>query len=98
MILTTIETEPIEFKLNATDQDQGDILNFTIVSNPRFGNITFFDPQTGEGLFRPLLQQDVGIGGTTIYAAGSDAFVFKVTDSKGDTSNSATVTIRSVSE
>jgi hypothetical protein len=100
MNITTIANAPVGFTLNGTDPDEGDILNFTIVAKPVYGNITSFDSSSGGGVYNPFIYPVMGVlePHPTLSSVGTDAFAFKITDSKGAASNAAIVTIISKSK
>lgn len=82
--ITVPYTIPASLGLKGIDQD-GDKLNFTIVTKPVNGNITSFDPSTGAVTWKPR---------DYLYSGGGDSFSFIVTDTKGAVSNVAVVSIR----
>jgi hypothetical protein len=79
-------TDPIDFILNPTDKDKNG-LKFKIVKQPEVGNISYFEPSTGHGVYDPL---------TLDIYKGSDYFVYNVSDDKKTINKNATVTIRYV--
>jgi Bacterial Ig domain len=97
MNITTTGVAPVGFILNGTDPDEGDTLTFTIVANPRLGNISSLDSSTGAGVYAPYTDCRPD-NCDFIHVLGRDAFAFTVTDNKGAASNAAIVTIISTSE
>lgn len=85
-LITIKSTDPIDFILNATDKDKNG-LKFKIVKQPQVGNISYFEPSTGHGVYEPL---------TLDIYKGSDYFVYNVSDDKKTINKNATVTIRYV--
>jgi hypothetical protein len=79
-------TDPIDFILNPTDKDKNG-LKFKIVKQPEVGNISYFEPSTGHGVYDPL---------TLDIYKGSDYFVYNVSEDKKTRKKNATVTIRYV--
>jgi hypothetical protein len=85
-LITIKSTDPMDFILNANDKDKNG-LKFKIVKEPEVGNISYFEPSTGHGVYEPL---------TLDIYKGSDYFVYNVSDDKKTISKNATVTIRYV--
>jgi hypothetical protein len=84
--------DPIDFILNVTDKDKNG-LKFKIVKQPQVGNISYFEPSTGHGVYEPLHVPEIGTFSALSYR-GSDYFVYNVSDDKKTISKNATVTIR----
>src|ERR671918_688794 len=80
--VTTNQDTPVPITLQATDEDPGDSLTFSISEAANGGEISEFDPQDGTLTYTP----PAGF-------SGQDAFNFKAVDSRGVESNTATVTI-----
>jgi|GEM_PF-2875461 len=78
--ISTAEDTPVSDVLVATDVD-GDLLVYTIVSNPTDGVVTIDNPSTGAFTYTP----DANFNGV-------DTFTFRATDALAN-SNTATVTI-----
>ncbi len=80
-----IETVPhdgqLEGVLTGSDPDVADALTFSQLTDPTHGDITSFDPSTGEYTYEP----DPGY-------VGPDSFDFQVSDNRGGT-HTATLTI-----
>jgi hypothetical protein len=71
---------PVEFALKGTDPDPRDILKFSVVNLPQYGNLT-----NGIAANSVLYTPDIGFSGT-------DSFTYKATDSQGlGSKNLATV-------
>ncbi|MDD5264857.1 MAG: Ig-like domain-containing protein, partial [Candidatus Bipolaricaulis sp.] len=79
-IVTTSEQTPISIALIGSDPD-ADVIYFSILTPPFYGEVTGFDPETGRLIYTP------GPGFT-----GEDTLVFEVCDTRG-VCGSATVTI-----
>lgn len=71
-----------QISLSANDEDIGDTIIFSIVSQPSHGTITNFDESTGTLTYTPDKK-----------FLGLDEFTFQATDSKGATSEIVTVSI-----
>jgi hypothetical protein len=97
MDVETKDNAPIGFALNGTDEDELDVLNFTIETKPVYGEISSFSPRGSVG-YRPFSPGEVLYeeNNQTLSDVGYDAFMFIVSDNKGSVSNPATVTIRSI--
>src|SRR5918996_1105128 len=80
--VTTNQDTPVPITLQATDEDPGDSLTFSVSEAANGGEISEFDPQDGTLTYTP----PAGF-------SGQDAFNFKAVDSRGVESNTATVTI-----
>jgi hypothetical protein len=80
--VTTDEDTPVPITLQATDEDAGDSLTFSISEAANGGQITNFDNKAGTLTYTP----PAGF-------SGQDAFNFKAVDSRGVEGNTATVTI-----
>jgi Bacterial Ig domain len=78
-LITIKSTDPIDFILNANDKDKNG-LKFKIVKQPEVGNISYFEPSTGHGVYEPL---------TLDIYKGSDYFVYNVSDDKKTISKNA---------
>jgi tetratricopeptide (TPR) repeat protein/plastocyanin/sugar lactone lactonase YvrE len=79
--VTTNHDTPVKITLSASDADN-DALEFTIGSFPSHGSLSGFDTATNGVTYTP----NQGY-------VGKDSFTFKVSDSKGSVSNTATVSI-----
>src|ERR671919_1413153 len=80
--VTTNQDTPVPITLQATDEDPGDSLTFSVSEAANGGEISEFDSQDGTLTYTP----PAGF-------SGQDAFNFKAVDSRGVESNTATVTI-----
>src|SRR5919106_1412800 len=80
--VTTNQDTPVPITLQATDEDPGDSLTFSVSEAANGGEISNFDKQDGTLTYTP----PAGF-------SGQDAFNFKAVDSRGVESNTATVTI-----
>ena len=80
--VTTPKNTALPITLTGTDPDTNDPVTFSIVTGPTHGTLSGFNPTTGEVTYTP----------TTGYS-GPDSFTFKVTDTSGQDSNTATVSI-----
>lgn len=76
------------FKVNVTGATVNDKLNYIIIDKPKHGNITSFDSNTGEGIYRPYVQGELSYNPFT----NQDSFSVKVTN-KGTSIGIATVNI-----
>jgi F5/8 type C domain/Bacterial Ig domain len=72
---------PVQITLTGTDPIPGDVLKFSVVSNPQHGTVT---PGTVSSIV--FYTPDTGFSGT-------DSFTYKATDGQGVDSNIATVSI-----
>jgi hypothetical protein len=80
--VTINKNTPATITLTASDPDGGDALTYSIVTNPSEGSLSSFNPSTGTVRYTPDRNY-----------VGLDSFTFKVIDSTGSDSNTATVTI-----
>jgi sugar lactone lactonase YvrE len=76
------KNKAVQIVLSASDEDIGDTFTFSIESVPSHGTITNFDESTGTLTYTPDKK-----------FTGVDEFTFQTTDSKGATSEIATVSI-----
>jgi hypothetical protein len=74
-------SDPVRFALKAHDEDMGDKLNFTLLTEPEWGAVNFFDPTTGDVIYRPTESYEASLG-------------FRVNDSNGAMSNPGLVIIK----
>ena len=79
--ISTPSNTPVSDTLLAADSD-GDTLTYAIMANPSHGTVSITDASTGAFTYTPGLDY-----------VGSDSFTFDVTDSSGDTSNTATESV-----
>lgn len=76
------KNKAVQLVLSANDEDIGDTFTFSIESQPSHGTITNFDESSGTLTYTPDKK-----------FTGLDEFTFQATDSKGDTSEIAIVSI-----
>ena len=53
-IVNTVSYHETNITLNAKDQDNNDVLTYSILSNPSHGSLINFDPHTGSLQYRPF--------------------------------------------
>jgi K319-like protein/Big-like domain-containing protein/NHL repeat-containing protein/6-bladed beta-propeller protein len=80
--VSTPEQSPTNITLTGSDPDFGDILTFSIITNPTHGNLTGFNPATGHVTYVPDKNYN-----------GSDSFTFKAKDIAKVDSNIGTIKI-----
>ena len=78
----TAEETPLEGHMSATDPDVGDVLTFTILTEPTGGEVTLDNVNTGAYTYAP----DTDFN-------GEDSFTFEVSDGELTSESTGTVTI-----
>ena len=65
-LMSTVANKPVDIILQATDPDKGDIITYSIVTNPSHGTSNL-DPLTGKVTYTPIKDY-----------VGDDSFTYKV--------------------
>jgi Bacterial Ig domain len=84
MTILTNSSNPVRFTLKAQDEDNGDKLNYSIVAEPKQGEVGFFDSTTGDIIYNP--------GSNFKYF--NDSLAFRVNDDNDAVSNPGLVIIK----
>ena len=84
MTILTNSSNPVRFTLKAQDEDKSDKLNYSIVTKPKYGEVSFFDSTTGDIIYNP--------GGA--FLVNNDSLAFRVNDDNGAVSNPGLVIIK----